>query len=193
MRLTLRTAIPIVLLLGAGLVAAAGGASCAQEKPEKEVVELKTLVSQDVVRPGDFVKAAFVLNIQPGYHINDNAPADEFLFATSIALEDCPGVEVVELYYPKGHRGRFAYSEAELVVYEGETVLGALLKVKDGAAPGPLKLKGTFSYQACNNTSCLPPKENALEFVLPVAKAGSPFHEVHSEVFAKLPLAAPKK
>ena len=192
MRITLRTAIPLGLLIGAGLVAAAG-ASCAQEKSEKAVVELKTLLSQDVVRPGDLVKAAFVLNIQPGYHINDNAPADEFLFATSVTLEDDPGAEIVEIYYPKGHRGRFAYSEAELVVYEGETVLGALIKVKDKAAPGPLKLKATLSYQACNNVSCLPPKENAFEFALPVAKAGSPFHELHSEIFAKLPFGALKK
>lgn len=192
MRRTMKTAIPLIFLLLATLVAAAG-VSCAQEKTENQVVELKTLLAQDVARPGDLVKAAFVLNIQTGYHINDNAPADEFLFATSVTFEGDPAVEVVETYYPKGHRGRFAYSEAELVVYEGETVLGALIKVKDGAAPGPLKLKATLSYQACNNTSCLPPKENAFEFVLPVAKAGSPVRELHADVFAKLPFGAPKK
>jgi DsbC/DsbD-like thiol-disulfide interchange protein len=99
----------------------------------------------------------------------------------------------VETYYPKGHRGRFAYSEAELVVYEGEAVLGALIKIKDGTAPGALKLKATLGYQACNNTSCLPPKEALFEFALPVAKAGSPFRKLHPETFAKLPFDALKK
>src|SRR5512136_1353922 len=126
---------------------------------EEQVVEAKGLISRDAVRPGETFMIAAVLKVRAGYHINDNAPLDEFLIPTTLAVADDPGFEVVEVYYPRGRRARFTYSEAELVVYEGEAVLGILVKAKPGLAAGPRVLKCALSYQACNNESCLPPKE----------------------------------
>jgi thiol:disulfide interchange protein DsbD len=150
-----------------------------------QAVSAKSLVSRDAVRPGETFKAAVILKIMAGYHINDNAPLDEFLIPTALTIDDNPDFEVVEILYPKGRRARFAYSEAELVVYEGEVVLGALLKAKAGVPAGTKSLKGTLSYQACNNESCLPPKELPVEIVVPIsAKASGP--DLHPEIFSKL-------
>jgi thiol:disulfide interchange protein DsbD len=99
-----------------------------------QVVEAKGLISRDAVRPGETFQAALVLKVQAGYHINDNAPLDEFMIPTVLTIEENPDFEVVEIYYPKGRRARFSYSEAELVVYDGEVVLGALVKAKAGLA-----------------------------------------------------------
>jgi len=150
----------------------------------EQVVEVKTALARDVVRPGETFKAAVILKVQAGYHINDNAPLDEFMFPTSISIEDSPEFEVVEIYYPTGRRARYSYSEADLVVYDGEAVLGLLLKAKDGLAPGTKTLKAILSYQACDNTSCLPPKELAFEIAIPVAKTGGA--DIHPEIFDKL-------
>jgi thiol:disulfide interchange protein DsbD len=154
-----------------------------QESPQ--VIEAKGLLSCDSVRPGETFKAAVILKIQPGYHINDNAPLDEFAIPTELAFADDPALEVVEIAYPGGRRARFSYSEAELVVYEGETVLGALIKVKSGTPAGPLTLKGTLSYQACNNESCLPPKELPFEITVPVVTTGTCVPG-HPEIFDKI-------
>jgi thiol:disulfide interchange protein DsbD len=159
----------------------------------EQVVEVKTLLSRDGVRPGEMIKAAIVLRIQPGYHINNDAPADEFLVPTMLTIDDDPNVKIVEIYYPPGHRGRFAYSQAELIVYEGEAVLGALLKPKSGIPAAPLKLKATLSYQACDNTSCLPPKDLPFEFTIPVVQAGQKCQDIHPEVFDKIPFKTPIK
>lgn len=170
--------------------AATPAAPAAAAQQNEQVVEVKPLLSRDGVHAGETFKAAIILKVQPGYHINNEAPADEFLIPTVLTIDDNPNFEVIEIYYPSGHRGRFAYSQAELIVYEGEAVLGALLKAKDGIPAGPLKLKATLSYQACDNTSCLPPKDLPFEVAVPVVQAGKEGHELHPEVFAKIPFKA---
>ena len=152
---------------------------------DDQVVEARTLISRDAVRPGETFKAAVILKVQTGYHINDNAPLDEFLIPTALVIDGNPDFEVLEISYPKGRRARFAYSEAELVVYEGEVFLGALLKAKEGLGAGPRTVKGALSYQACNNESCLPPKELRFEIAVPVAASGAGA-DIHPEIFGKI-------
>jgi thiol:disulfide interchange protein DsbD len=186
---------PVLTLIFIGVLQT--GFSCASSagrvRQDEQVVEVKALLSRDGVRPGETFKAAVILKVQPGYHINNNTPADEFLVPTTVTFDDNTGIEVVEIYYPSGHRGRFAYSQAELIVYEGEAVLGALLKAKAGIPSGPLKLKATLSYQACDNVSCLPPKDLPFEVGIPVVQAGKECHDLHPEVFDKLPFKTPLK
>jgi len=178
------------LLTGPSFASPAGPAPARQTE---QVVEVKTLLSRDAIRPGELIKAAIVLTVQPGYHINDNAPTDEFLFATTLTFDDNPNLEVVETYYPAGHRGRFAYSQTELIVYEGEAVLGAVIKAKAGIPAGPLKLKATLSYQACDNSTCMPPKDLPFEITVPVVAAGQSSRDLHPEVFSKIPFKTPSK
>jgi thiol:disulfide interchange protein DsbD len=155
------------------------------DQENEQVVEVKSALARDAVRPGETFKAAVILKVQAGYHINDNAPLDEFMIPTSLAIEDNPDFEVIEIYYPTGRRARFSYSEAELVVYDGQAVLGVLLKAKDGLAPGAKILKANLSYQACDNASCLPPKELPFEISIPVAKTGGGA-DLYPEIFGKL-------
>ena len=152
---------------------------------DNQVVEAKTVISRDAVRPGETFKAAVILKVQTGYHINDNAPLDEFLIPTALVIDENPDFEVLEICYPKGRRARFAYSEAELVVYEGEVFLGALLKAKEGLGASPRTVKGALSYQACNNESCLPPKELRFEITVPISASGAGT-DVHPEIFGKI-------
>jgi len=174
----------IIMMFSAVLAVSLTLAPALAAQENEQVVEVKSALSRNAVRPGETFKAAVILKIQAGYHINDNAPLDEFLFPTSVSIEDNPEFEVVEIYYPTGRRARYSYSEMELVVYDGEAVLGVLLKAKDGLAPGAKTVKATLSYQACDNASCLPPKELAFEIAVPVAKTGGA--DIHPEIFGKL-------
>jgi thiol:disulfide interchange protein DsbD len=160
---------------------------------DDQVVEATALLSRDGVKAGETFKAAVVLKVQPGYHINDNAPLDEFMFPTSLTFDENPNFEVVETYYPMGRRARFSYSEAELVVYEGEATLGVLLRAKTDIPPGTLTLKGTLNYQACDNMSCLPPKGLPVEIAVPIVPPSTECHDLHPEIFAKIPFRAAAK
>ncbi|RPJ01348.1 MAG: hypothetical protein EHM31_06035 [Candidatus Aminicenantes bacterium] len=159
--------------------------SAVAAQQDDQVVQAKGLISRDAVKAGETFKAALVLNVQAGYHINDNAPMDEFMIPTTLVFDQSPEFEIVEILYPRGRRARFSYSEAELVIYDGEVVLGALVKAKAGCSPGPRLLKGAVSYQACNDESCLPPKELAFEIAVPVTAAGGAA-DLHPEIFGKL-------
>ncbi|MEN6560550.1 MAG: protein-disulfide reductase DsbD domain-containing protein [Acidobacteriota bacterium] len=174
---------PVGLLVLAAAFTLSPGRVLAQDEPQ--IVQVKGCLSRDAVRPGETFKAALILNVQAGYHINDNSPLDEFMIPTALAIADNPDFEVVEIAYPKGRRARFSYSEAELVVYEGQVVLGALLKAKSGLAAGPRTLKGALSYQACNDASCLPPREVPFEIAVPVVTSGAGT-DLHPEIFDKL-------
>jgi hypothetical protein len=194
-RIVAKRIVPFLALIFAGLLLTgfSYAAPAGKARGDEQVVEVKTLLSRDAVRPGETFKVAIILKVQPGYHINDNAPLDEFLVPTALAFDDNPGLEVVEIYYPSGHRGRFAYSQAELMVYEGEAVLGALLKTKTGIPAGPLKLKATLSYQACDTTSCMPPKDLPFEAAVSIVQAGRQGHDLHPEIFDKIPFRTLKK
>jgi DsbC/DsbD-like thiol-disulfide interchange protein len=174
--------------LALSLIAAAG----LEGQDTDHVLEAKSLIARDAVRPGEVFKAALVVKVRPGWHVNDNAPLDEFMIPTDLVISGDPDFEVVEIAYPKGRRARFAYSEAELVVYEGEVVLGVLLKAKEGLSDGPRSLRGALTYQACNDESCLPPRELAVEMTIPVCSAGGTA-DIHPEVFGKLRFQALQK
>jgi len=176
----------------AALIAAllAVPAPAAQDEPR--IVQVKGCLSRDAVRPGETFQAALVLRIQPGYHINDNAPLDEFMIPTTLTIDGGTDFEIVEIAYPKGRRARFSYSEAELVVYEGEVILGALVKAKSGLAAGPRVLKGALGYQACNDASCLPPREEPFEIAVAVTAAGGAA-DLHPEIFGRIRFNALRK
>jgi hypothetical protein len=108
------------------------------------------------------------------------------MIPTNIIISENPDFEIIEISYPRGRRARFSYSEVELVVYEGEVVIGALVKAKDGLAAGPRSLKGVLTYQACNDELCLPPKELAFEIAVPVSATGACI-DTAPEIFDKIP------
>jgi len=192
MRSPVRKSFRIVLQAALFAAAALALAAALPAQEIEQVVEAKTLLARDAVRPGETFKAALVLKVQAGYHINDNAPLDEFLIPTDVVIPGHPDFEVVEISYPRGRRARFSYSEAELTVYDGEVVLGVLFKAKEGLAAGPRTLKGALTYQACNDESCLPPLELNFEIAVPVSVTG-PCADTNPEVFSKIRFKSLKK
>jgi DsbC/DsbD-like thiol-disulfide interchange protein len=182
-----RVPLALGLALAVGTAAALAQApATAQAVRDDQVVEAKVLLSRDGVHPGETVKVAVVLKIRPGYHINNDMPADQFLVPTTLAIDESQGAQTLEVVYPQGHRGRFAYTQAELIVYEGEAVLGALVRVEKFLLAGPLTMRGTVSYQACDNASCLPPKDLRFEFEVPVVEAGRKTRDIYGDVFEKI-------
>jgi thiol:disulfide interchange protein DsbD len=181
MRITILSLSAAALLLAPALSA----------QDEGHVIAASSVISRDAVAPGETFKAAVIVKVQAGYHINDNAPLDEFMIPTTLVVAEHPDFEVVETLFPKGRRARFDYSETELVVYEGEIVVGLLLKAKEGAAPGAKTLEASVGYQACDNVSCLPPKELSFAIAVPVSSSGGA--DIHPEVFEKLRFRSRRK
>lgn len=162
-----------------------GGPPHGQE--QDDVVNVRVLLSQSGVHPGGAIKAAFLVDISPGWHINGAELDDPFLVATTLLIEEDADIAAEETLFPEAKTARFGYSDGALRVYEGKIVVGAVLKARGGTAPGPKTLIAKFLFQACNDESCLPPKTLQLEVPLRVVPPSEKVDLVNKDVFAKLP------
>ncbi len=136
--------------------------------------------------PGAQTRLAVVIEIPNGWHINAHEPLDEFLIPTQVALEPPEGFAVDAMVYPESVLATFSFSQDQMAVYEHSAVVGFVVNVAEGVAPGEYTLPGTLQYQACNDTICAPPK--TLDFVaqLTVAAADSPVTSQNAAVFASI-------
>ena len=186
----MRNRITIFFFLAAGsLLLPRAGAPAAQNQND-QVVKAEALLAKSAVHAGDAFKTALLLKINPGWHINANEVTDEFLFASACTFEENDRFTVKEYVYPEARRGKYEYSENELLVYEGETAIGVLIEAAKSLAPGSYKIKGTFDYQACNQKSCLPPKTIDIEITVAVVPAGQETKDINREIFEKIKFKA---
>ena len=139
-----------------------------------QVVKAKVAMASPVARPNSIVRAAVVVEVVPGYHINDHHPSLEYLIPTEVKLEPNQQVTVKDITYPKGEPKKFAFSDAPLSVYEGTVRVDVVLQLERKTPPGNYEVKGQLAYQACNDHACLPPASVPLLFSFKVVGRGAP-------------------
>jgi thiol:disulfide interchange protein DsbD len=150
------------------------------------VVKARTLLAADAAHPGSSVKAAIVAEVAPGFHINEHKPTLDYLIPTELKLESTKDLSAGNFVYPKGQLKKFAFSDTDLSVYEGEFVVGVLVKVQQTIRPGTYTLKGELRYQACNDYACLPPVSIPLSLAVKVVPSSVPIRRINSDVFNKV-------
>ena len=152
----------------------------------EEVLKAKLFISRTSVLAGEILKIAVQASMTKPWHIHADKVGDEFLVPTSLSVEPQEGLEVLETVYPKSRSGKFDYSETAIDVFDGDFLVGALLKFAPGLSPGPRKLKVKFRYQACDDRGCLPPKTIELPAEVEVVAAGAQEQEDHPEIFKQI-------
>lgn len=153
---------------------------------EEEIVKIKTYISKNGIHPGETFKVALAATISPGWHIHAHELADEFLIPTELILEGKEKVEVIRYSYPEPRLEKFEYSESALLIYDGELILGVLVKADAGLELGSHKLNGSLSFQACDSRSCLPPKKIEFEISFKLVPASQKTEEINQSIFSKL-------
>lgn len=150
------------LLLGV-LAALLSAAAAAQVPPrvsfEGSVVDYAVGARQ--------ARLSFVTALPDGYHVNSDAPLEEFLKPTRLLLETPDGVSVVAIRYPKALMFKTRFSEQPLSVYEQHFEIGATLDLP-GLEPGDYPIEAMLKYQACSERICYPPTTRSTQIVLPV-------------------------
>jgi thiol:disulfide interchange protein DsbD len=147
-------------------------------------VQAEARLSQDKVRSGSLVKAAIVLTIADGWHINSHNPSEQYLIATSLELKPTEGVIVTDVQYPKGKLLKFAFSETPLDVYESTTPIFLSLKFSDKLSPGSYSVTGTIQVQSCNDQVCLAPSKIPITIPLEVLASNVVSQEMNHDLFA---------
>lgn len=152
--------------------------------PGDVVTDVRTYVSKDSVHAGETFKVAVRLAIGRGWHINANPASDELLIPTSLEIADDTGAfHVLDIAYPDPQMVRLGFSESDVAVYSESALVGALVQADARLKPGTCKLKGTASWQACNDVSCLPPESRAFEILIVVVAPGKETHDAHVGLF----------
>jgi len=137
------------------------------------VVTVNASISADKIRPGSTFKILVKARIDDEWHINSHQPLEEFLIPTAVKFDSIPGLDFSKINFPEGKQRNFQFSEQPLSVYDGSIVVSADAKASD-LALGELKISGVFSYQACNDVSCLAPAEAPFEILTRVVDASTP-------------------
>jgi Disulphide bond corrector protein DsbC len=181
-----------ILLIGAilatGFFLARGHRAGAQESSvvpkASAVVKPRTFASLDPVPRGKEFQAAVVVEIARGYHINSHHPSDAYLIPTALTPQLPPGFELVDTIYPDGHLQKFSFSpDKPLDVYSGSVTVKLKLLAQPSAPLGAIAIPMTLRYQACNDSTCLPPVKLPVEAQVVVGAADAKGRAVHPEIF----------
>ncbi|MGA7852496.1 MAG: protein-disulfide reductase DsbD domain-containing protein [Candidatus Acidiferrales bacterium] len=176
-------AVGVVVSLGDAAVAAAQESAAVPSAAS--IVKAHSFVSLEPVPRGKEFQAAVVAEIRSGYHVNSHKPSDEYLIATTLTPQLPEGFKLVDTIYPAGRQEKFSFSpDKPLDVYTGSVTLKLRLVAEAGAAIGAVKIPAILRYQACNDTTCLPPVKIPAELNLTVGAVGAVARAVHPEIFA---------
>ncbi len=119
------------------------------------------------VEAGKEVVVPVTLRIRPGYHVNSNRPAEDYLIPTKLTWDAAP-IALRSVSYPDAESVTYSFSEKPLSVYSGKIRVTSTFKAPESLGDGFKILSGSLRYQACNDKACLPPKTIAVKVaVLP--------------------------
>jgi thiol:disulfide interchange protein DsbD len=177
-------------MLAAGdFVPSASSAAAAQSSSDvpnpAAIVKPRAFVSLAPVPRGKEFQVAVAVEIAPGYHMNSHHPTDQYLIATTLTAKLPTGFELRDTLYPAGRVEKFSFSpDKGLDVYSGSVTLKLRLIAHNDAPIGAVTFPVTLRYQACNDTTCLPPVKVPVDVRVDVAAAGTATHTAHPEIFS---------
>ncbi|MGD2294959.1 MAG: protein-disulfide reductase DsbD [Candidatus Aminicenantes bacterium] len=134
----------------------------------EQVVSVKVVGPEAELKRGETNTVYLEITVKEPYHINSDAPLDEFVVPTSIHFDSAKGLEFTSVEFPEAEMRRFNFSENPLSVYEGTFKVTAALQISSSYQEEEAVVSGTISYQACDDFSCLAPSDLRFSQTFPV-------------------------
>ncbi|MCB9206648.1 MAG: protein-disulfide reductase DsbD [Ignavibacteriales bacterium] len=154
----------------------------------QEILDFNVYQSFDKIQPEGEIKLAFKVSIFDEWHINSNQPKEDYLIPTEIKIISDEQIQQSEIVYPKAHDIKLDFSDIPLSVFEGEVFIGTTIKIPKNSNLGEKKLFVEFTYQGCNNVSCMAPTTIQDTIIINVVDKSEQIQEINSEIFGKLNL-----
>jgi len=145
-------------------------------------------VSPEKVAPGATIEIVVTAEIEPGFHINSNKPSEDYLIPTILKFEPLENASFDKIIYPEPKMASFSFSEKSISVYKGQLVFYSKLTISDKFPLGKAVIKGTLSYQACNDQNCFAPQDESFEIPFEVvASTEAVMEKSQEEIFKQIP------
>jgi len=123
-----------------------------------KVVKVSSGESVYKIKRGGSAQLAVIVEVDRGYHINSNRPAEKYLIPTALKIERTAGLTTSVVIYPRAKLQKFEFSDKPLSVFEGRAVLKLTARALASLPTGNQTLKAKLTVQACNNQQCLRPQ-----------------------------------
>lgn len=136
-----------------------------QTPPGAKIVVKLDPIQAVTAKLGQTVNVTISASVDPGYHVNADKQADEYLIPLRLTWTS-GALEKPSVTYPKSESVKLAFSQKPVNIYSGEFKIETQFKVAKGAAPGTTTASGKLRYQACNDRECLIPR--TLDIAIPV-------------------------
>jgi len=167
------------------LLALIGSSTVFQAAPTPQPnIEVKGYYSSDKAPRGRVVRAAIVMEIPSGYHVNANRPLGKYAIPTTLKIEAPNGVTIGPVSFPRAIvRKLKATNNESLAVYEGRAIMRFNVTVPANYGDGWLNLKAHLRYQSCNDEVCFPPKNVDQDLGISVVGASERVKSANGWVF----------
>ena len=147
-------------------------------------ISVKGYYANDKAQRGRVVRAAIVIEIPAGYHVNANRPLGKYAIPTTVKIEAPKGVTVGPISFPRAIiRKLKATNNESLAVYEGRAILRFNVTVPANYSDGWMNLKAKIRYQSCNDEVCFPPKNQDIDFGVSVVGSNDRVQRANGWVF----------
>lgn len=110
-----------------------------------------------LVKRGGSAEVRLPVRLEEGYHVNSDAPEDEYLIPLRLKWDTGP-LTVAKVVYPKPHLEQLGFAKKPMAVFSGDFEIVTRFTADPKAPAGPGILGGKLRYQACNGTTCFMPK-----------------------------------
>ncbi|MBI3787113.1 MAG: hypothetical protein HY276_02555 [Ignavibacteriales bacterium] len=144
--------------------------SYAQPVSSATKLKINAKLSVDKIGAGSTFKAAVLVTIADGWHVNSHKPTSDYLIGTELTVAQKPDFTIGIITYPRGENIKLAFSEEPLSAYEKEIKIFFTVAVSKQAKPRRDTIKATLTVQACNDKVCLAPSE--IEVKIPITVIG---------------------
>lgn len=141
------------------LLSSLAASACAQSTTLLTV----TPPARATLKRGETVTAKVGIKIAPGFHVNSNAPLDEYLIPLRLTWQAAP-LELKDTVFPAPKMEKSDFSPKPIAVFDGAIEITSKFTVPASAPIGAGFITGKLRYQGCNSTTCFPPKTIDVKF-----------------------------
>ena len=151
-----------VVVLAALTLPGAASPGGEEKKTETKHLTLATSSTAPVVAAGKRVSLLVDVTPKPEMHVY--APGQDGYIAISLTLEPNPAFTAGKAKYPSGEKIFMEALKETQIVYAKPFRIAQDVTLK--GMPGPLTIKGTVRYQACDDTICYLPTNVPVQWTI---------------------------
>ena len=125
---------------------------------EDDIVQISIQSVPGKMYPGTSQELTLRVDIIEDWHINSAKILDDYSIAAEVNIKADIQIQLSNILYPKGEIKKTKWG-GKLSLYEGEIQIPITLDINKNTVIGEHEITFIFTYQACNDTTCLSPEK----------------------------------